>query len=91
MPTLRDPRRSLRKLLHLSVALLLGGIALGVGNVHATSLPLLCINCSAVNPCTGQEVTRVLCCPPDSRPSCVLIFAEPGGCPVGLGTCVTRS
>jgi hypothetical protein len=55
-------RKAYRKLLHLSVALLLCATALGARNAHADLEPAFCRTCSTPSPCPDQPASRTICC-----------------------------
>jgi hypothetical protein len=89
MPNVQKPYGSVRKLLQLSLALLLCTTALGIRNAHADPEAFMCLNCQAYNPCTGQVLHRSICCAASSGtvPHCQVIPSPPppfgSGC-VGL-------
>jgi hypothetical protein len=62
MPDVRTMSRPVRKLLQLSVALLLCAAALGARTAYAQAGPALCLQCSTANPCPGSPASRLICC-----------------------------
>ena len=89
MPNVPKAYRSMRKLLQLSVALLLCVVALGARNAHADVEPYLCLWCSTPRPCPGQPASRLICCAASSgkTPHCTNGWDPERNCGFAAGFC----
>ncbi len=89
MPNVPKAYRSMRKLLQLSVALLLCVVALGARNAHADAEPALCVWCTVPSPPCSGPASRLVCCTVSSgkTPYCTRGWSLQGQCGFGGGYC----